>query len=58
MITVLIGILVNNARLNDFKLEMNARMGDFKSEMSVRLGELRGEMKEMPDSPLKVAALV
>jgi hypothetical protein len=25
MMTVLIGILVNNARLNHFKLEMNAR---------------------------------
>jgi hypothetical protein len=41
MITVLIGILVNNARLGDFKSEMNARLGELRSDMNARFVEMR-----------------
>lgn len=37
MITVLIGILINNARMND----LNARMNDLRSSMDERSGDLR-----------------
>jgi hypothetical protein len=43
MLTVLVGILVNNARLSD----MNARMGDLNTrlaETNVRIAELRTHM--------------
>jgi hypothetical protein len=40
MLTVLIGILVNNARLSDFRNDINARMGDLNN----RMAELRSHM--------------
>ncbi|HTD43084.1 MAG TPA: hypothetical protein VK687_02845 [Bryobacteraceae bacterium] len=40
MITVLIGILINNSRISD----LNARMGDFRTSNDGRFGELRSYM--------------
>jgi hypothetical protein len=40
MITVLIGILINNSRISD----LNARMGDFRASNDGRFGELRSYM--------------
>jgi hypothetical protein len=40
MITVLIGILINNSRISD----LNARMGDFRTASDGRFGELRSYM--------------
>ena len=40
MITVLIGILINNSRISD----LNARMGDFRTANDSRFGELRAYM--------------
>ena len=40
MITVLIGILINNSRISD----LNARMGDFRTSSDGRFGELRSYM--------------
>lgn len=37
MITVLIGILINNARLND----LNARIAELRSDMNLRFGEMK-----------------
>ncbi len=37
MITVLIGILINNSRLND----MNARIGELRSHMDQRFDDMR-----------------
>lgn len=40
MITVLIGILINNSRISD----LNARMGDLTASVNGRFGELRAYM--------------
>ena len=40
MITVLIGILLNNSRLSDVRTDMNT----LKADMNTRLGELRTHM--------------
>jgi hypothetical protein len=40
MLTVLIGILVNNARLSDLKSDVNS----LRSDMNARIGELRVDM--------------
>lgn len=40
MITVLIGILINNSRLGDLLADMNARFG----EVNHRIADLRGYM--------------
>ena len=40
MITVLIGILINNARLSDLRMDMNARMGD----INRRIDDLRAHV--------------
>jgi hypothetical protein len=40
MITVLIGILINNSRISD----LNARMGDFRTSSYGQFGELRSYM--------------
>jgi hypothetical protein len=47
MLTVLVGILVNNARLSDVKKDINARMGDLNArlgETNARIAELRAHM--------------
>jgi hypothetical protein len=46
MLTVLIGILLNNARLSD----VNSRLGEFRSHMDARFNDIDrrfDEMKEM-----------
>ena len=46
MLTVLIGILLNNARLSD----VNSRLGEFRSHMDARFNDVDrrfDEMKEM-----------
>jgi hypothetical protein len=40
MLAVLMGILINNARLSDLKGDMNSRFG----EMNVRINELRADV--------------
>ena len=52
MITVLIGILINNSRLNDLRNDMNARMGDMNGRLAdtnARIGELRSHMDDRFD---------
>jgi uncharacterized protein YukE len=47
MLTVLVGIRVNNARLSDMKNDMNARMAETNAriaETNARIGELRAHM--------------
>jgi hypothetical protein len=54
MITVLIGILVNNSRLSDVRTDMNSLrtdMNSFKAEMNLRLSEFRADMnRQFSDS--------
>jgi len=45
MITVLIGILINNARMND----TNTRIGELRSEMNQRFTSMQGEMNRRFD---------
>ncbi len=40
MLTVLIGILLNNSRLSDVRTDVNG----LKADMNLRLGELRSDM--------------
>ncbi len=50
MLTVLIGILVNNARLSDVKNDINARMGDLNArlgDMNARMGETNARIAEL-----------
>jgi len=56
MITVLIGILINNARLGDLSNSLNSRLNDMHTrigETNTRIGELRSHMdvrfEEMKD---------
>lgn len=54
MITVLIGILLNNSRLSDVRTDMNsikADMNSLKADMNSRLGEFRADMnRQFSDS--------
>jgi hypothetical protein len=43
MITVLIGILINNARLGD----LNARMGDLRHHMDTRFNEVDHRLEDL-----------
>jgi hypothetical protein len=45
MITVLIGILINNSRMSD----LNARMGDLRSYMDSRFNDVDRRLDEMKD---------
>jgi len=50
MLTVLIGILVNNARLSDIKNDISARMGDLNArlgETNARIGETNARIAEL-----------
>ena len=50
MLTVLIGMLVNNARLSDIKSDINARMGDVNAriaETNARIVETNGRIAEL-----------
>jgi hypothetical protein len=51
MLTVLIGILLNNARLSDIKSDINARMGDLNNRMG-DLNDRVGEFRQHMDSRL------
>jgi hypothetical protein len=47
MTIVLVGILVNNARLNDFKDTLRAEIGGVKSEIGAARGETAGLRAEL-----------
>jgi hypothetical protein len=47
MLTVLIGILINNSRLGDVNSrigDLNSRLDDLRSQMESRIGDLRSHM--------------
>ena len=49
LLTVLIGMLVNNARLSDMKSDINARLGDLNAriaETNARIGETNARIAE------------
>jgi hypothetical protein len=46
VVTVLVGILLNNARLSDLKLDMNSRLAD----VNTRIMELRSDMNARFDN--------
>jgi hypothetical protein len=41
ILTVLIGILINNSRLNDIDRRLNARIDDLRSHMDARFDDMR-----------------
>ena len=41
MLTVLIGILINNSRLNDLRSDFSARLSDLRSHMDTRFDDMR-----------------
>jgi len=47
MIVILIGILINNARLNDVKETLRAEMDKNHSEMLHRFGDLDGRLSRI-----------
>ncbi len=50
MLTVLIGMLVNNARLSDIKIDINARLGDLNArtaETNARIAETNDRIAEL-----------
>ena len=56
MLIVLVGILINNARLGDLSTSLNSRLNDMHTrigETNIRIGELRSHMdvrfEEMKD---------
>jgi hypothetical protein len=49
-IAVLIGILINNAQLSDFKSALDARFNDLQSHMDLRFNEVDRGLEEIkPD---------
>jgi len=60
MLTVLIGILINNSRLNDIDRKLDARIDDFRSHMDARFDDMRAtwqselrRVEEVLDARLK-----
>jgi hypothetical protein len=49
MLTVLIGILINNSRLSDLRSDFSARLNDLRSHMDTRFDDMRMVL----DAPLK-----
>ena len=47
MITVVIGILVNNAQLSDFKSAMERRFNDLDSHMDLRFNDVARRLEDM-----------
>ena len=41
MLTVLIGILINNSRLSDIDRRLNARIDDLRAHMDARFDDMR-----------------
>ena len=60
MLTVLIGILINNSRLSDIDRRLNARIDDLRSHMDARFDDMRAtwqselrRVEEVLDARLK-----
>jgi hypothetical protein len=60
MLTVLIGILINNSRLNDIDRKLDARIDDLRSHMDARFDDMRAtwqselrRVEEVLDARLK-----
>ena len=51
-ITVVIGILINNAQLSDFKSALDRRFNDLQSHMDLYFNEVHRHLEEMKPRPL------
>ena len=49
MITVLIGILINSARLSDLRSSMDGRFADLHSYMDLRFNDVNRRLEEMKE---------
>ena len=49
MITVLIGILINNARLSDLRSSVDGRFSDLHSYMDLRFNDVDRRLEEMKE---------
>ena len=49
MVTVLIGILINNARIGELKTSGDSRFGDLRSYMDLRFNDVDRRLDEMKD---------
>ena len=49
---VLIGILINNAQLSDFKSALDRRFNDLQSRMDLHFNEIQGRLDVMKPGPL------
>lgn len=52
-IAVLIGILINNAQLSDFKSALDRRFNDLDSHMDLHFNDVNRRREEMTPRPLK-----
>jgi hypothetical protein len=52
MIMVVIGILVNNAQLSDFKSALDGRFNDLRSRMTLHFNEVDRRLEEIRPRPL------
>ena len=49
MITVLIGILINNSRMSDLRSSVDGRFTDLRAHMDLRFNDVDRRMDEMKD---------
>ena len=49
MITVLIGILINNSRMSDLRSSVDGRFADLRAHMDLRFNDVDRRMDEMKD---------
>jgi hypothetical protein len=49
MVTVLIGILINNARMSDLRASVDARFNDLRVHMDTRFSNVDHRLDEMKD---------
>jgi len=49
ILTVLVGILVNNARLSDFRIDMNNRLTELRTDINTRFNEVDRRFDLMQD---------
>ena len=49
MLTVLIGILINNSRLGDMNTRLNERIAELRSHMDTRFNDVDRRFEEMKD---------
>jgi hypothetical protein len=47
--TILLGIIINNLRVSDFRIEMNNRITDLKSEMNSRFSNMNNRFTDLKD---------